>query len=537
VIPPRLVTSPGESYVDAMLVALDGASSFTLVTGFASASGVELLAAAIGRVLERGGQGRILVAVDRQGFNAAGVFRSLLGLRATHGNKLALGVALQTAGLLHAKALYTEGPTGPALLVGSANLTRTAYEKNHELGVVLESPPAELCRAFKRFVDSIAARSLDGPDAEGFLVSKGLLDAVSTPRQTRPEREERAESAQEVLAKLSPLAPRDVDGEGHLAAWIHRGYLVGRGRRGLDALVLRLPRESLVNHGYLHPSTKQDLGIASHETRTMSFGIDLIPTRDGEVLRRDARKVTLILAKLTLNLPCFGLWMPDVYWEVFLAARDRLQQAASLAPDHIHALAEKHRDYLTSGGLEEQLDVILDRLAETDLLVAGKRDAVREVVLTRFRKELALRTPTVLMNCAEFRTARQAWVPYELTSRPYRQLMVDIVQGTFAATYRSGDWPRMFRSHAARHLAESIARRLEKAGRAADGEMATAILEQASHWEQDDKPMTEAVEEFRGLVEDDIRFPVPDVEALAKGAVGSGADGGMGLEEAQEEDE
>jgi hypothetical protein len=111
------------------------------------------------------------------------------------------------------------------------------------------------------------------------------------------------------------------------------------------------------------------------------------------------------------------------------------------------------------------------------------------------------------------------------------------VQGTFAATYRSGDWPRMFRSHAARHLAESIARRLEKAGRAADGEMATAILEQASHWEQDDKPMTEAVEEFRGLVEDDIRFPVPDVEALAKGAVGSGADGGMGLEEAQEEDE
>lgn len=523
-----------------MLAALAQASSFILVTGFASVSGVDLLAAAIAQVLERGGQGRIVVSVDRQGFNAAGVFRALLALRAAHGNRLALGVALQSSGLLHAKALYTEGPTGPSLLVGSANLTRSAYEKNLELGIVVESPPAEVSRAFKRFVDSIAPRSLDGPDAEGFLVSKGLLEAAQTTRTTPREREQQAESAVAVhlaLDKLQPLAPLEIDAEGHLSAWIQRGYLVGRGRRGLDALVLRLPRETLVRQGYLHPSTRQDLGIASHETRTTGFGVDLIPTRDGDILRKDARRVTLILAKLTLNLPCFGLWMPEMYWDVFLAARERLQQATSLAPDHIFQLAERHREYLVRGGLEEQMDIILDRLEATDMLVEGKRDAVRELVLQRFRKDLALRTPSVLMSCAEFRTARQAWAPYEHTPRPFRQLMVDVIQATFAATYRTGDWPRMFRSHAARHLAESIARRLEKAGRVADGETATAILQKASQWEREDKPIAEAVEEFRGLVEDDIRFPAPDVETLTKGAAGNDADGGVGLDEALEEDE
>lgn len=514
-----------------MLGALAHATSFTLVTGFASTAGVEMLASAVRGVLERGGQARIIVAVDRQGFNAAGVFRALLALRATHGNRLALGVALQTAGLLHAKALYTESATGPSLLIGSANLTRTAYEKNHELGVVLDSPPSDLCRAFKRFVDSIAPRSLDGPDAEAFLVSKGLLDAAVSPRTTPREREARAQSAiavDQALARLAPLAALEVDAEGHLVSWIRRGYIVGRGRRGLDALVLRVPRESLVRQGYLHPSARRDLGMSSHETTSMGFGVGLIPTKDSEQLRRDARKVTLILAKLTLSLPCFGLWMPEVYWDTFIAARERLQQAASLAPEHIFELAQTHRAYLAAGGLEEEVGIILDRLEETELLVEGKRDEVRAFVLQRFRKDLALRTPAVLMSCAEFRTARQAWTPYENTHRPYRQLMVDIVQATFSATYRSGDWPRMFKSHAARHLSESIARRLEKSGGVADGDTATTILEHAARWEDEGTPMAEAVEEFRGLVEDDIRFPVPDVESLTKGAAGGDADGGGG---------
>ena len=63
--------------------------------------------------------------------------------------------------------------------------------------------------------------------------------------------------------------------------------------------------------------------------------------------------------------------------------------------------------------------------------------------------------------------------PYDQTEIPYRQLIVDIVQATFAATYRTGDWPRRFRSHAAKEIAAAMADRLATGGRSADGATAT----------------------------------------------------------------
>jgi hypothetical protein len=522
----RLVTSPGEGYAREMLSALADATSFVLITAFASVAGVEVVEPAIRAVLERGGQGRIVLAVDRRGFNAAAVFEALLALKASHGARMSIGVALEDSGLLHAKALFTQGPGGDRLLVGSANLTRSALSTNHELGVFLGETPSDVRRAFLQFVTSIAPRSLDGPDARAFLEARGFL--APSPARSPEAPATAAPALAAALAKLRPLEPLDIAPEEHLAGWIHRGYLVGRGRRSLDALVLRLPQEQLMRSGFIRPPRREVLGIASHETRTMGYGVDLIPTLEAESLRRDAKRVSLLLAKLTLNLPCFGLWMPETYWDAFLAAREALQSVHSLAPASVRELASQHREYLVNGGLDTEVDRILARLEQVEVLVAGKHEGLREFLLPRFRNELALRTPDVLAACIEFRTARQRWTPYDQTEIPYRQLTVDIVQATFAATYRTGDWPRRFRSHPAKQIAAAMEDRLATAGRGAEGETATAILDQASTWENVARPMAEIVTEFRSLVDDELAFPQPELDTLAHIISDAGEDDGGG---------
>jgi HKD family nuclease len=526
----RLITSPGDSYLSEMLAVLADATRFVLVSGFASAAGIGIVAPAISKILEAGGQGRIIVAVDRQAFNASPVFEALLALKKTHSSQLSIGVALEGSGLMHAKALYAETPRGAQLLVGSANLTRSALGANHELGILLGDTPSDIKRAFNQFVTSIAPRSLDEPNARAFLESLSLL----LPQRRVPAQPVVSPTTSPVagiIARMRPLAPLTLGPEEHLAAWIRRGYLVGRGRRGLDALVLRLPQESLVRNGYIRPPKREVLGIASHETRSMGYGVDLIPTTDAEVLRRDARRVSLLLAKLTLNLPCFGLWMPESYWEVFLTARKSLESARSLSSTSVLALAERHRGDLKGGGLEREVDRITSRLDELHVLVPGRGAALRDYLIPRFQRELALRTPDILASCIEFRTARQRWSPFDQTETPYRQLMVDVLQATFASTYRTGDWPRRFRSHAARRVAESIEGQLGELGRDADSEVATAILDQLATWEGEQRPMAEIIAEFRRLVDDDLSFPAPDHDALINATAGTSIDDDEGADD------
>jgi hypothetical protein len=269
---------------------------------------------------------------------------------------------------------------------------------------------------------------------------------------------------------------------------------------------------------------KQALSLSSHETRTMGYGIDLLPTADAELLRKDARRLSLMLAKVTLALPCFGWWMPEPFWEVFVTARDQMAAGTNVAPEHVRELAIRHRDDLMSGGLERETDRILERLEELKLLTPGSKTTARAFLLPRFRAQLALRTPDVLASCVEFRTARQRWTPFDQTEKPFRQLMVDIVQATFASTYRTGNWPGRNRSIPGRHIAHAIETRLQSTDTHVDGEAATEILDAAATWEDDARPMIEVVQEFRKLVSDDLIFLVPSIEQLVSAPTTTGTD-------------
>lgn len=511
----RILSTPDTSYVDELLAAVDAADSMILVTAFASVAGIELIEGGVKALMQRGGSARIVLAVDRQGFNTSAVFERLLDLRealpAQFRQRLSLALVLQERGLLHAKALYTESAAaGPRLLVGSANLTRSALHANHELAVLIDGLPGQLRARFRRFVDDLKPSSLDGPDARAFLEARGLLtrSVVRVPKVRGPRGD--APSMAAAFAKLPPAPPLDVEAEVHLAGWIHRGYLVGKGRRTLDALVLRVPHEQLVRAGYLKPFTRKNWGLSSRETTSTGFGVELVPTEKSDQLRTDARRISLLQAKLTLNLPCFGQWMPETFWPLFVEQRDQLKTRESLSPDALAEVARRHRNYLETGGLESEVDLIMQRLAELDLIMGDKRVALRERILERFRDELRFRTPELIASCIEFRTARQKWSPFEHTEAPYRQLMVDIIQATFSSTFRTGDWPRTFRSHPARQIADAVEQRIRDIGGAANASAATTILEDAATWELD-ASMSDAVHAFRRYVPDDISFVPPTI--------------------------
>ena len=523
-----LVASPNARYADALQEVILRATNVVLVTGFASTTGVGWLERALDTVFARPeGQARITVAVDRRGFNASGVFEALLAIKERVKHRLELGIVLEEHGLMHAKALFARGgPRGSELIVGSANLTQSAFDANQELGIHLCDVPKAVEAAFVAFHNRLPQKSLDGHDAEAFLRAHGLLRSKSVGKQSESSSPPGAiGGVAKVLAGMAPLPPLQNTSEHHIEGWIKSGYLVGKGRRGADALVVRLPMEQLRKEKILATSGDLSLGQAAKESRRVGYSIDLLPSKEAKKLRTELRRVSLLLTKLSLSLPCFGTWMPQIYWDLFGTARQQMLTSATLSHQHITALAKQQRDYLLEHqGLRESLDQVLERLRKGRWITPDREGDFLRICDQYVREVLGRRLPGLLADGLEFRTARQQWSPYDQTDQPYRQLMVDIIQATFSSTYETGAWPKSSPSFAVRALGASIANMLKARGGTADGLAAQETLDIASRWETDDHPFDEVVAEFRRLVPDEPQFPVPDLKDLLAKVAEEGED-------------
>lgn len=514
-----LVASPNARYAEALEQAILRATNIVLVTGFASTTGVGWLAKALDTLFARPeGQAQITIAVDRRGFNASEVFEALLAIKARVGNRLALGLVLEDSGLMHAKALFARGgPWGSELIVGSANLTQSALDANHELGIHLCDVPKKVELAFLAFHNRLPQKSLDRHDANEFLRALGLLRAPkgTSPGSSSPCPFSASGSVARVLAGMPELPPLQNTSVAHIAGWIKSGYLVGKGRRGADALIVRMPMEQLRREKILATSGDLSLGQAAKESRRIGYSIDLIPTKDAKKLRTELRRVSLLLTKLSLALPCFGTWMPHAYWDLFWTAREQMLASATLSHAHIVELATQQRDYLLGhGGLRESLDQMLERLRNGAWITPDREHDFLRICDQYVRDALERRPPELLADALEFRTARQQWSPFDQTELPYRQLMVDIIQAAFSSTYETGAWPKSSPSFAVRALGASIASVLKTRGQAADGTAAQEMLDIASSWEDEDRAFDDVVTEFRKLVPDDPEFPAPELKDL-----------------------
>jgi HKD family nuclease len=517
----ELIHAPSDVYLERAREALAGATRVTLISAFATASGFDLLVGALRQVLTQpDGQAHIVVALERRLFNADPLFRELLSLREEFRPRVSLSVVPENLGILHAKALLCERKgASTTLIVGSANLTASAFCRNHELGVVLRDPGPEVVTAFRAFARSLDARTLDDNTASEFLTRHGMIRAdrrgVGSTAVTQQAPSATWQSLLDAVGKRCEIEP-DADEPGQtLSDWVSGGYLVGPGRSGTDALVLRLPMAQLEQRGLVSLSRKRSLGGAARESRTLGYQVELLPPERAEQVRVVSRRITRLRSRLSLDFPCFGHWMPASYWDVFEEARARLQADPALERSALEQSAKAQHERLLAGGqLEADLALILESMTADGVIGAERRAAVESYLAPELRRRLETRTPDVLVAALQFRTSRQRWTPYEQTDVPYRQLMVDVIQAVFSPTLRTGDWPRRFHSLAARDLAEHIGARLEEAGHERDGRAGIMLLEHAQTWERDDVQLARAVDEFRLFVPLDHDFEPPQVDDL-----------------------
>lgn len=501
-------------YLERVRHDIANADYFVIITAFATSDGITLLEPAMRKCLEGGGLGTIVLALDRQHFNAADVFKKLADLVELF-PKLEVRIVLERSGLLHAKAVFAKFPDGSAtLLVGSANLTERAFMQNHELGlwVDLLGNPA-VSDAFQQFAQSLGGARYDA----GRL--RELAERIRVPSRPwkPPSPPEPADSSPPSPPPSSPVPsiPLRVPIDTFVGDWLQAGSIVGRGRRGLDVLVIRTPGEHLEHLGLIDHEAKRKLTDNTIRTMSAGYGVRLLPDAVDERLRKDARRTRSILGKLTLNLPCFGLWMPKTYWDLFQEAAAKIQ-ANGISIEAVKEAAERRRRELDGAGIEREIDAIVRDLQDNKLAKPGREKNLRAELLAYFHNQLSQRTPDLIARAVGFRTQRQS-LASDLDLRAVaRSFFVDLMQATFAATYRSGVWPRRFRSFVGRELAKRIAKRcLEEAERPSN-DLAIRLLDLAATWEDESIGFDTVTAQVNGLLGEADDFAVVTMEELLR---------------------
>jgi len=102
--------------------------------------------------------------------------------------------------------------------------------------------------------------------------------------------------------------------------------------------------------------------------------VRLLPLKEDEQLRKGRPAGTWsILGKLTLNLPCFGFWMPRAYWVLFSTDSGR---GPSCRPSRRKAIRRgpprQHRSELDGAGIEREVDAIVADLLRDGLAKPGR---------------------------------------------------------------------------------------------------------------------------------------------------------------------
>ena len=338
-----------------------------------------------------------------------------------------------------------------------------------------------MSHAFQRFAQSLGGTPHDAADLHRLARQPpGGRRSARIP----PGREPRPKSRNDLIGSEPGPPPPPVPIETFVGDWLQAGSIVGRGRRGLEVLVIRTPGEQLEHLGLIDRKAKKKIAAATEKTVSAGYGVRLLPDEEDERLRKDARRTWSILGKLTLNLPCFGLWMPRAYWDLFQQAVAEVQ-AAGISTEAICAAAAQRRRELDGVGIEREVNAIVADLQHEGLAKPGREDDLRAELLIHFRAQLAQRTPDLLARAVGLRTGRQA-LASDLDLRTVaRSFFVDLVQPTFAATYRTGGWPRRLRSFVGRELAARIAKRCLALGEEPSDALALDILDVTARWEDE----------------------------------------------------
>ncbi|MDL4813137.1 DnaB-like helicase C-terminal domain-containing protein [Actinomadura opuntiae] len=124
---------------DWLVPRLDTAELAALRTSFLTLPGVESLSGPVAALLERGGRFHAVLGGNPEQTDP-GALRLLSAVTADFGETATIHLATPSVGWQNAKTYYSRDRNGrAAAYIGSANLTRGGWDRNHEAGLVLDS--------------------------------------------------------------------------------------------------------------------------------------------------------------------------------------------------------------------------------------------------------------------------------------------------------------------------------------------------------------------------------------------------------------
>lgn len=364
----------GETF-RALWAPLDASDEFLLISCYVSGPALEAL------------ESTLRVHLKRPSFRCTLVF-SLVGIAATSRreliDRLFLLVTEQPspdrvqiflindpgAALFHPKAHGSRAGQRTKVVVGSANLTMAAQQRNYELMAVIEGDP-EAYQALRRAVDSLVAANhvrVDRTTIDPLRNSTAIetLTERAAPRQTGESKRQHA-----ILSvpkrDYSSLLSSSPD---YHEAWLNVRALLGSGGYvaridQLDPLVVSIPLSSFRDAGLLAAARTQEVGTGvSYENGGGSITVSLIPNE----LRKELMLLTKPLGRLLgrFSIELLGArWMPLAWDEQFRQHWEAIASTGVLAEAE-HAV-EKHVKHLTrelgqSGKLRRRLGQQLEVL-------------------------------------------------------------------------------------------------------------------------------------------------------------------------------
>lgn len=333
----RIVTNDNAGHLEAVRTALHDASEILIISGYATLPGFEHIRSDVKSCLATGGKVTLVLGLDRAGVTSADLVDTLGRLLRRYADRLTVTLVFEQPRqeFLHAKVYWGErrGAMDANVIVGSTNLTASAFDLNYELSLADQGNLRLHKKKLLEFVSNLrnqrqltaqgAAKLAKEMRAFSQVRTRGESGVVETPTEIGRNR-------QETLSRiLERVIPHEHEPTENCRDWatdfVNEGILIVNDAN-LDDMTVPTGLSSFYEKGILPKTLHSTAGTAELRQSAPTARISLLPATLSRRITAMQRKAGRRLTKSGFKTP-FGVWVPkplleDVYEGVQYAFRD-----------------------------------------------------------------------------------------------------------------------------------------------------------------------------------------------------------------------
>ena len=205
----RIVTNQNAGHLKAVRKALHAASEILIISGYATLPGFQFIHSEVKKCLATGGKVTLVLGLDRAGVTSADLVDALGGLLSSYSDHLTVTLIFEQPQqeFLHAKVYWGErhGATDASVVVGSTNLTASAFHINYELSIADQGNLRKHKKELLEFIANLRnQKQLTAQGAERLAQEMRAFSQVRTQSNTDVAQTptEAAQDRQETLSQI-----------------------------------------------------------------------------------------------------------------------------------------------------------------------------------------------------------------------------------------------------------------------------------------------------------------------------------------------